>query len=88
MLPGLDPVSGVLDRGGSGGGPVFATSPGAATPGGGGGGGPPRRAKSGGGGPGAAIDGEKSEGTRGGIVIGSGCSRGPPGPGQGSGLVK
>jgi hypothetical protein len=37
------------------------------------------REKSGGGG-GPAIEGEKSEGTSGGIVIGNGCSIGPGGP--------
>ncbi len=36
------------------------------------------REKSGGGGP--AMEGEKSEGTSGGIVIGNGCSIGPGGP--------
>jgi hypothetical protein len=62
-------VSGVLVRGGG---------PGMSNPDPGGGG---LREKSGGGG-GPAMDGEKSEGTSGGIVIGNGCSIGPGGPGR------
>jgi hypothetical protein len=65
LVPG--PVSGVLVRGGG---------PGMSNPDPAGGG---LREKSGGGG-GPAIEGEKSEGTSGGIVIGNGCSIGPGGP--------
>ncbi len=58
-------MSGVLVRGGG---------PGMSNPDPGGGG---LREKSGGG---PAMEGEKSEGTSGGIVIGNGCSIGPGGP--------
>ncbi len=61
-------MSGVLVRGGG---------PGISNPDPGGGG---LMEKSGGGGGGPAMEGEKSEGTSGGIVIGNGCSIGPGGP--------
>ncbi len=61
-------MSGVLVRGGG---------PGMSNPDPGGGG---LREKSGAGGGGPAIEGEKSEGTSGGIVIGNGCSIGPGAP--------
>ncbi len=66
LVPG--PVSGVLVRGGG---------PGMSNPDPDGGG---LREKSGGGGGGPAMEGEKSDGTSGGIVIGNGCSIGPGGP--------
>ncbi len=62
-------MSGVLVRGGG---------PGMSNPDPGGG--CLREKSGGGGGGGPAMEGEKSEGTSGGIVIGNGCSIGPGGP--------